>query len=206
MRIIAILLCLCCITTTRAQLIVNDPANMAQGIVNSSKNLVYSATTAANVLKAYEESKKIYEQGKKVYDALNSINNLIQDSYKVKYTIDMIIEISDIYSEGFAKLQNDELFNPEEITAIAYGYTRLLQESSNTLNSLKEVVSIASFSMSDKERMEMVDDLYKEVMGYRNLVSYFTNKHLAVSYLRWQKIEDAARITALYGSDSDKYW
>lgn len=212
MRII-ILAILCCVGFTQRSYAVFgvgdvtfDPTNLAQSIANTSKNITYTSTTAANMVKAYEESKKIYEQGKKVYDALISVKNIISDSYKVYQSVEMLIEITEIYTSGYNIMLSNNLYAAEELSAIAYGYTRLLAESNEVITELKDIVSVTSLSMTDKERMDMVDKAYKEVRKYRNLVRYFTNKNLAVGYLRGKRIEEAGRITALYGSDYEKYW
>lgn len=214
MRIkIIILSLLCCVGVTQRSYaifgigdITFDPTNLAQSIANTSKNVVYTSSTAANMVKAYEESAKIYQQSKRVYDALADVKSLIRDSHKVYQSIEMLVEITEIYTSGYNQMLSNNLYTAEELSAIAYGYTRLLSESNESIRSLKQIISPASFSMSDMERMQMVDATYREVLRYRNLVNYFTNKNLAVGYLRSKKIMESRRIAALYGSDSEKYW
>ena len=48
-------------------------------------------------------------------------------------------------------------------------------------------------------------DLQK-MKRYRNLVSYYTNKNISVSYLRAKKKNDLDRIMGLYGSMNERYW
>ncbi|MFI3306783.1 MAG: hypothetical protein R3Y68_09810, partial [Rikenellaceae bacterium] len=107
---------------------------------------------------------------------------------------------------GYNLMLSNNLYAAEELSAIAYGYTRLLAESNEVISELKDIVSVTTLSMSDKERMDMVDKAYNEVRRYRNLVSYFTNKNLAVGYLRGMRMDESTRIVALYGSDYEKYW
>lgn len=130
------------------------------------------------------ETVKIYEQAKKYYDQLKSVNNLIQDARKVRDIILMVGDVSDIYVTNFGKMMNDENFSPRELDAIAFGYTRLLEESNGVLQDLKQVINVSTLSMTDKDRMDVVDNCYYEMRRYRNLVSYYTNKNIAVSYLR----------------------
>ena len=52
----------------------------------------------------------------------------------------------------------------------------------------------------------MVDRCYKEVRDYRNLVRYYTNKNISVSYLRAKAKKDADRVLDLYGTDNERYW
>lgn len=157
-------------------------------------------------LSLLQETVKIYEQGKKYYDALKSVNNLVKDARKVQKTILMIGEISDTYVVSFQKMMRDENYTVEELGAIAFGYTKLLEESNDVLQEMKGVVNITTLSLSDKERMDVVDRCYNSVRQYRNLVGYYTNKNIAVSYLRSKKKGDTNRVLALYGDTNDRYW
>lgn len=190
---------------SQAQWAVIDPANLAQGIVNATKNIVQTSTTASNMISNFKETVKIYEQGKKYYDALKAVNNLVKDARKVQKTILLVGEISDIYVHSFQKMMSDKNYSVEELGAIAFGYTKLLEESAGLLRDLKEVVNVNSLSMNDKERMDIIDRTYKDVQRYRNLVGYYTNKNIAVSYLRSKKTGDMDRVMALYGGN-DRYW
>ena len=198
--------CLLLADAAQAQWVVSDPGNLAQGIINASKNIIHTSKTAANMVSNFQETVKIYEQGKKYYDALKSVNNLVKDAVKVRNTILMIGEISDIYVTNFQLMLRDENYTPEELSAIAFGYTKLLEESNNVLKEMKEVVNITTLSMSDKERMDVVDRCYNSVRRYRNLVMYYTNKNISVSYLRARKKNDMDRVLALYGSRNERYW
>ena len=97
-------------------------------------------------------------------------------------------------------------YTPDELSAIAYGYTQLLQESSDVLEEMKSVVNINGLSMSDKERMDVIDRTYNAIRNYRDLVSYYTRKNISVSYLRAKKKKDTDRVMALYGSVDERYW
>lgn len=103
-------------------------------------------------------------------------------------------------------MMNDENFSPRELDAIAFGYTRLLEESNGVLQDLKQVINVSTLSMTDKDRMDVVDNCYYEMRRYRNLVSYYTNKNIAVSYLRARKKNDLERVMRLYGNETSKYW
>ena len=205
---ITFVICLCLLFAGRAsaQWVVSDPGNLAQGIINASKNIIHTSKTATNMVNNFQETVKIYEQGKKYYDALKSVNNLVKDAVKVRNTILMIGEISDIYVTNFQLMLRDENYTAEELSAIAFGYTKLLEESNDVLKEMKDVVNITTLSMTDKERMDVVDRCYNRVRRYRNLVMYYTNKNISVSYLRSRKKNDMDRVLALYGSRNERYW
>ena len=178
-----VFLCLLLAGRASAQWAVIDPSNIAQSIVNTSKNVVHTSTTAQNMVKNFQETVKIYEQGKKYYDALKSVNNLVRDTRKVQQTILMVGDITDIYVTNFQRMMRDDNFTVEELGAIAFGYTKLLEESNDVLTELKNVVNITTLSMTDKERMDVVERCHSKMRRYRNLVSYYTNKNISVSYL-----------------------
>ena len=192
--------------TSRAQWVVTDPTNLAQGIINATKNIVQTSTTATNMVKNFQETVKIYQQGKEFYDGLKKVKNLVKDARKVQQTILMVGDITDIYVTNFERMLSDPYFSTEELSAIAAGYTILLEESANVLNDLRNIVNENGLSMSDKECMEVIDLCYNRVYSYRGLVQYYTNKNIGVSYLRAKKKSDQDRILALYGSPAERYW
>lgn len=190
----------------QAQFAVIDPSNIAQSIVNTTKELAQTSRTVSNTLDTFKETKKVYEQGKQYYDALKSVNHLVKDARKVQKTLLLLGEITDIYVNNFQLMLSDKNFRADELTAIAHGYAMLLDESADILAELKNIVNINGLSMSDAERMDRIDKAYDSISNYRNLVSYYTRKNISVSYLRSKKINDTDRVIALYGSANDKYW
>lgn len=192
--------------SAHAQWVVTDPTNLAQSIINTTKEIVQTSKTVKNTLDNFKEVEKLYNESKKYYDALKKVNNLVRDAQRVKETILMVGEISDIYVKNYKKMLSDSNFRPEELVAIANGYTKLLGESNHLLKELKQVVNITTLKMTDKERMDVVDRCYKEIRDYRNLVRYYTNKNISVSYLRAKKQQDTDRVLSLYGTDNERYW
>lgn len=137
---------------------------------------------------------------------LRKVKNLVRDARKVQQTILMVGDITDIYVNSFERMLSDPYFTPEELSAIAIGYTKLLEESAHLLNDLKTVVNENGLSMNDKERMDIIDRCYTDMLQYRSLVQYYTNKNIGVSYLRAKKRNDLDRVMALYGSPNERYW
>ena len=136
-----------------------------------------------------------------VTDPGNLAQSIINMSDNIAHT-----DVSDIYVTNFGKMMNDGNFSPRELDAIAFGYTRLLEESNGVLQDLRQVINVSTLSMTDKDRMDVVDHCYYEMRRYRNLVSYYTSKNIAVSYLRARKKNDLDRVMRLYGNETSKYW
>ena len=190
----------------KAQFVVTDPANLASGILNSANEIVQTTSTVNNVIKNFNEVKKVYEQGKEYYDALKAVNNLVKDARKVQQTVLLVGDVSEMYVQNFGKMMNDPNFTAQELVAIGNGYSALLTESTELLKELKQIVTSSSLSLNDKERMDIIDKVYKEVKEYHSLVKYYTNKNISVSILRAKKQNNTQRVLELYGTSYQKYW
>lgn len=192
--------------SVKGQWVVTDPTNLASGILNSANEIVQTSSTVSNVVKNFNEVKKVYEQGKQYYDKLKAVNNLVKDARKVQQTVLLVGDVSNLYVNNFGKMLNDKNFSASELVAIGNGYSALLKESTELLKELKQIVTSSSLSLNDKERMEIIDRVYKEVKEYHSLVKYYTNKNISVSILRARKQNDTKRVMDLYGSANQKYW
>lgn len=206
MPLIAVCLCLMGTGRANAQWVVSDPGNLAQSIINSAKEVVETAGTKANTLNGFLETKKVFEQGKAYYDALKSVHDVVKGGAKVAKSIGLVMEISETYVDNYQKMLSDGNYTPEELAAISSGYAMLIDESSDVLQDLKNVVNVTGMSLTDAERLAMIENAYRNLLNYRNLVRYYTNKTISVSYLRARKKNDMDRVMALYGTPNEKYW
>lgn len=192
--------------SANAQFVVTDPANLASGILNSANEIVQTSSTVSNVIKNFKEVEKVYNQGKEYYDKLQAVNDLVKDARKVQQTVLLVGDVSQMYVQNFGRMINDPNFSPQELMAIGNGYAALLGESTELLKELKQIITSSSLSLNDKERMDMINNIYKEVKEYHSLVRYYTNKNISVSYLRAKKKNNAKSVLDLYGPSNQKYW
>ena len=206
MLLVCIALLFAITPSAKAQFIVADPVNLASGILNSVNEIVQTSSTVSNVIKNFNEVKKVYEQGKAFYDKLKAVNNLVKDARKVQQTVLMVSEVSQMYVKSFGKMMNDPNFTPKELVAIGNGYATLLNESTELLKDLKQIITSNGLEMNDKERMEVIDKVHNEVREYHKLVQYYTNKNISVSILRAKKQDNTKRVLELYGTAEQKYW
>ena len=206
MYLVCVALMLAVAPSAKAQFVVTDPANLASGILNSANEIIQTSSTVSNVVKNFKEVEKVYKQGKEYYDKLQAVNNLVKDARKVQQTVLLVGNVSEMYVQNFGKMMNDPNFSPQELAAIANGYSALLNESTELLKELKQIVSSSSLSLNDKERMDIIDKVYKEVKEYHSLVRYYTNKNISVSFLRAKKQNNTKRVLELYGTSNQKYW
>lgn len=205
-KIIVLALLLCVAGAAKAQFVVSDPAALVQGIVNSSNEMVQTSSSAATMLKSFAETQKIYRQGKEYYDKLRAVSGLVRDARKVQQCVLIVGEISEIYVTSYEKMLTDTHFSSAELSAIARGYTKLLQQSTGVLKDLQVVVNPTDLSMTDKDRLDVIDKSYGELVRLRNLTGTFTRSSIGVAVGRARKANDMRRTLSLYGADEDKYW
>jgi hypothetical protein len=68
---------------------------------------------------------------------------------------------------------------------------------------LKDVVNLNGLSMTDHERIDIINYVYDRLREHRNLVSYYTRRNISIAYLRAKKAGDSDRVAALYGNAND---
>ena len=163
-------------------------------------------TQKVHELDGFMEAQKIFQQGKVYYDALKAVHDVVKGGIKVKKSIELVAEISEIYVRNYQNMLADPNYTPDELTAISAGYAKLLSESADVLQDLKNVVNVTGMSLTDAERLAVINNAYKSLLNYRNLVNYYTRKNISVSYLRAKKKNDTDRVLALYGSADERYW
>lgn len=197
---------LLCAVAARAQWVVSDPSNFAQGIVNSSNEILQSSKTTQTMLQNFTETQKIYRQGKEYYDKLKSVNNLVRSARKVQECILIVGEMSDMYVSNYARMLADDNYSAQELATIASGYTQLLQRGANSLKDLQGIINPSTLSLTDKDRLDVVDKSHAELTHLRDLTGYFTRKMQSVSAIRAYEKSEKKRALSLYGTDEEKYW
>ena len=195
-----------CTLPAKAQFVTIDPAHIAASIINTASEIVQTSSTVSNVVNNWKEVERVYRQGKEYYDRLKAVHDLVKDARKVRDAILLVGEIGDIYVNSYQKMLEDPHFTLEELVAISNGYSMLLQNASDMLQEIKDVVNVNGLSMTDAERMQLVNSVYDKLKAHRNLVVYYTRKNISVSYLRAKKANDTQRVLALYGNSDEKYW
>ena len=137
---------------------------------------------------------------------LKAVHDVVKGGVKVKKSIGLVADISEIYVRNYQKMLGDPNYTPDELETISFGYAKLLSESADILQDLKNVVNVTGMSLTDAERLAIIENAYRSLLNYRNLVRYYTNKTISVAYLRARKKNDMDRVTALYGNPNEKYW
>ena len=104
-----------------AQFAVIDPSNIAQSIVNTTKEIAQASKTVSNTLDTFKETRKVYEQGKSIMMRSNRSITWLKMQKGAKNAL-AVGEITDIYVNNFQLMLSDKNFRSDELNAIAHGY------------------------------------------------------------------------------------
>lgn len=181
-----------------AQLITFDPNNMLQGIVNSVNQIAETSKTVVGIYKGVEEANKIYEQSKWYYDKLASVNNLIKDGKRVAECVNFVNEMVEIYTTNMSKFVIDKNITPEELANYTKAYNIFLKRSSKSIGELSTVISRTSLTMSDKERMDLIRGVHKELAQLNYASKSLTWRIHSMSKYRADQKRQAAQITEFF--------
>ena len=119
----AIIVGMVCLTAgaANAQWVVSDPGNLAQGIIQHDQadrgNLRHRPAHVGR----FQETAKIFEQGRKYYDALKAVHDVVKGGVKVKKSIDLVADISEIYVRNYQKYARRPNYTPDELSTISFG-------------------------------------------------------------------------------------
>lgn len=168
----------------RAQMAVIDPTHITQNIINSSKEILQISTTSSHMLNNFQETVKIYEQSKAYYDRLLNVTASVKNSRQVAQCIHLVNDISRTYINGYNSILSSNQFSYDELSTIGYGYTYILERSGDRLGDLKKLISPSDLSLSDKERLDMISRLHRELSTDYRLINYYSDKYNAIAQQR----------------------
>ncbi|RNI24113.1 hypothetical protein [Rufibacter latericius] len=185
--------------TASAQFVVADPTAFTQRALQQITNITEQIQQKYELVRTFQETSKIYNQGKEWYDGLKRVSTTVAEYQKIYETLQLTAEIVDLYGTNISRFRMDKNFSPAEVDYITDGYGKLLAESSRLVDDLNLGAKASSLSLTDKERLDMINTTFEKVRQHKALVQYYTNKNISVSYLRAKKKNNTEGVLRLYG-------
>ncbi len=185
--------------TASAQFVVADPTAFSQRAVQQISNITEQIQQKYELVRQFQKTNEIYNQGKEWYDGLKRVNNTVAEYKKIYETLELTAQIVDLYATNITRFRMDKNFSPTEVGYITDGYGKLLKESSRLVDDLNLGAKATTLSMTDKERLDMINSTFEKVRQHKALVQYYTNKNISVSYLRAKKRNNTDGVKRLYG-------
>ncbi|TKK64710.1 TerB family tellurite resistance protein [Ilyomonas limi] len=146
----------------------------------------------------YEAVKSISEGNFNLHqlflDGLLKVSPVVCNYKKVTDIITSQIELTKEYKTAFNRFKQDTNFSPDEITYLGKVYNQLLNSSLRNLDDLTSIITNGMLRMSDDERLERIDALYKDMQDKLGFLRQFNNH---TSILSLQRAKENNNVNAL---------
>jgi len=150
------------------------------------------------ITQGYEAVKSISEGNFNLHqlflDGLLKVSPVVSNYKKVAAIIASQIELTKEYKTAFKRFKQDNNFSAEEITYLGKVYNQLLNSSLQNIDDLTRIISDGILRMSDDERLERIDALYKDMQDKLSFLRQFNNH---ASILALQRAKEASNVNAL---------
>jgi hypothetical protein len=183
---------------SKAQLVF-DPGIFAQNLIEQALDITVLEGEVTDIFNTLSELGDIYNQGKDWYDSLKEVKQTIDGAGKIYETVRNINDIQTTIRDNLSRIRRDPNFTPDEIQKIATGYDKIIGEGISIIEDLLLGAQASDLSLTDNERIDIIDDVYNRVRDYKALVIYYTKKNISVSFIRAKKRNNQDRIQQLYG-------
>ena len=110
----------------------------------------------------------------------------------------MLGDITQCYVTSYRRMLADPGFTARELSAIASGYAMLMQQGADALKELQDIINPSDLSMTDKDRMDVVDKCHAELLRLRTLTTYYTRRTIGVALQRARARNETERFMSLY--------
>lgn len=154
------------------------------------------------VSKGYNSVKSIAEGNFSIHDiflkGLVAVNPAIKNYWRVAEIIKQQKAMVSEYKTAFNRFSNSNLFNVRELKYFKYVYENLLKRSLGDLDELTTVITASKLSMSDEERLKIIDRLYEDSMDKLQFLKNFNQKNVVLMNQRKREMQNLKSIRDLY--------
>ena len=163
------------------------------GYLQKGYSTVRGGLTLIGDIKAGE-----FKLHKDYFNSLKSINPKIEHYAKVADIIAFQTGIIHRYKKAFGQARDCGFFNPTELEYIQSVYENLVKESAENANLLIAVTTNGQLQMTDEQRLQQVEKLYKSVKDQYGFLQAFNNALKIQCLQRSKELQNIKDVSALY--------
>lgn len=143
--------------------------------------------------------KKQKELYRKYYEELQKVKSVIAYYHRVKDITQKQLQLITQYKQAWNLFRQDRHFSPEELDYMEKVYTGILEQSAQNIDQVWMIISEFKTSMSDGERLELIDASAEQVnKNFYDLVR-FNQQNKLLSLQRAKDENDIVIIKRVYG-------
>jgi len=140
-----------------------------------------------------------FDLHKAFLDGLLAVSPAVKTYRRVADIIRLQEQILAQYHSAWSRFRQDVHFSAGELELIGNVYSGLIDRTVKNLADLTHVLTDGLFRASDGERLDEIDDLYRDMAGNQAFLSSFNNQTALVSLQRSVDLRDYQSVRQLYG-------
>jgi hypothetical protein len=143
-----------------------------------------------------EKQKELY---KNYYEELMKVKTLITYYQRIRDIVQKQERLIDEYQRAWELLQQDDHFNSDELAYMQKVYNGILEESVDNIDVIFMVVESFTTSMSDAERLELINDAADRIDANYDDLKRFNKQNMLLSLQRARSQNDVLLTKRMYG-------
>ena len=129
---------------------------------------------------------------------LLKISPVVKNYKRVADIISMQLEIVSEYKNALRQFKASGQLNLDEINYVQRVYSNLFNQSVHNLEALASVVTAGKLRMSDDERLDAIDGIWKQVSDQLTFLRHFNNETKILALQRAKEQHDVSTMNQLY--------
>lgn len=132
-------------------------------------------------------------------DGLLQVSPVVRNYKRVADIISLQIRIVSSYKGAFKQFKESGQFTPDEILYLGQVYSHLFNQSVQNLEDLATVLTAGKLRITDDERLQAIDAVWKEIEDEWNFLHHFNDQTRLLALGRAKEALDVGSIKGIYG-------
>jgi hypothetical protein len=181
-----------------ADLVIQQVQNETIVLQNAEKEItnVMSKLELDDITDWVQKQKDLYEE---YYNELATVKDLISGYDRLKNLVNTQGRLVSEYQSAYNLFKQDKHFTGSELDFMFNIYSGIVDQSLKNLEQALLVVSSLETSMTDAERMNIIESASSGMQKNYDDLRRFNNQNIQLSLKRSQSEEDIASVKHLYG-------
>lgn len=133
------------------------------------------------------------------FTSLKKVNPKVKNYVKAAEIISLQVKIIKMQKKSFELLRHDDLFHGDELDYIERTFDKLIDNCNETLNQLLVITTDTKLEMTDDQRIERIDGLYKTMVNDYSFCKHFNREISIVSLSKTKEENDVKQSLNLFG-------
>lgn len=143
-------------------------------------------------------SQGTFDLHKAFLDRLLDVSPVVRNYRRVADIVTTEINILGDYKKAYRQFTQSGKFTPSELEYISGVYSRLFDQSVNNLEALARVITAGKLRMSDDERLNAIDAIWKDVEDSYTFLKHFNNETKVLALQRTKEQQEIGGVKKLY--------